>query len=256
MTSRRLDVLRQGSNLVLAFGQPITTFLCFALGTSFEDATRGGGGEPAIVPAGYAFIIWTLIYGGALAYGVYQALAAQRENPLLRSIGWFTAAAFLGTCAWLVMARVGLIWGTVVCIFWMMAALAPAFARLAPAARSVSWPERMFVLMPVSVFIGWVTVACFANTAAAFKSAGLPDAGLSETQWTVLMLLTAGALASWVTVATGGNAWYALTIVWALIGIVVANVVRAPNRTVAVVAAVMAVAVSLALLRARTSSAV
>jgi hypothetical protein len=251
MAARKLDLIRQGLNLVLAIAQPVTTYLCFARGTSYDDATRGGAGEPTIVPAGYAFIIWTLIYGGAVAYGVFQALPAQRENRLLRTVGFYTAGAFLGTCTWLVMARLGQTWLTVACIFWMLACLAAAFAPLARAGAALTRAERMFVLMPVSVFIGWVTVACFANTAAALKNQGLADAGLSETGWTVILLLAAGAVAARVTLASRGNAWYALTIVWALVGIVVANLVRVPNPVVAAVAGAMALVVSLALLRGR-----
>ena len=254
MSVRNLDLVRQTLNLALAIAQPVTTYLCFARGTSFDDATRGGGGEPAIVPAGYAFIIWSLIYAGAIAYGVFQSLPAQRESPLMRAIGFYTASAFLGTCVWLVMARFGLTWGTVACMFWMFASLAGAFVPLARAGRSLSRGERMFALMPVSVFIGWVTVACFANTAAALKNDGLLESGPSETRWTVLMLLAAGAIASWVTFATRGNASYALTIVWALAGIVVANTVRVPNTPVAFAAAAMAVALVAALIRARVSS--
>ena len=49
-TSR--DRIRQALNLVLALAQPVTTILCFALGTSFEEATRSRAGEPPIIPGG------------------------------------------------------------------------------------------------------------------------------------------------------------------------------------------------------------
>jgi hypothetical protein len=47
-----------------------------------------------VVPADYAFVIWTPIFLLALIYVVYQALPANRENPLLRKIGWFSALAY------------------------------------------------------------------------------------------------------------------------------------------------------------------
>jgi benzodiazapine receptor len=34
------------------------------------------------VPAGYVFAIWGVIYIGLIAYGIYQALPAQKNNPL------------------------------------------------------------------------------------------------------------------------------------------------------------------------------
>src|SRR5262245_14680407 len=121
------DRLRQGLNLALAISMPLTTFLAFGTGTSFEEATRTEAGDPPIVPAGYAFIIWAFIYSGSVGYAVFQALPAQQENDLLRRVGFFTAGAFLGTSLWLVMARFGWVWLTVVCIVWILACLAGAF---------------------------------------------------------------------------------------------------------------------------------
>jgi translocator protein len=41
-------------------------------------------------PAGYVFAIWGVIYLLLLGYVIYQALPAQRENPLLQKIApWF-----------------------------------------------------------------------------------------------------------------------------------------------------------------------
>ncbi len=40
------------------------------------------------VPAGYVFAIWGVIYIGLVAYGIYQFLPSQRNNPRLASIAW------------------------------------------------------------------------------------------------------------------------------------------------------------------------
>jgi hypothetical protein len=238
------DRPRQALNLALALAQPITTALCFAAGTSFDEATRSAVDEPPIIPAGYTFIIWTLIYAGAIAYGLFQAMPSQRADPLLRRIGLPTASAFLGTSTWLVMARLGLVWMTVACIVWMMASLAIVLRTFARDGAPRTAPERWFVVVPLSLFAGYVTAAVFANTAAALKVAGWITPGASETAGSIALLLAAGGIGAWATRATGGNPAYALAIVWALVGIVVANTVeRAENYPVALVAATMAGAV-------------
>jgi hypothetical protein len=247
MTPPDWDRLRQGLNLVLALAMPVTTFLAFSTGTSFEEATRTEAGEPPIVPAGYAFIIWAFIYSGSVAYAVFQALPAQQENDLLRRVGPFTAAAFLGTSWWLVLARFGWVWLTVVCIAWILASLAVAFFRIVQAGPTATAAEHYLVVLPVSVFTGWVTVAIFANTSAALRVSGLQDVGLSEGTWTISMLLVAGLIGSTVTVASRGNAGYALAVIWALIAIAVANVTRSNHATIAWLAAGMAALVALAL---------
>jgi hypothetical protein len=249
------DRIRQALNLVLALAQPITTVLCFALGTSFEEATQSDRGEPPIIPAGYTFTIWTAIYTGAIVYAVYQALPPRRTDPLLRQIGWPTASAFLGTSAWLVMARIGLTWMTVVCMSWMMASLAIDLRALVRQGAPRTAAERWFVVAPLSLFAGYVTAATFANPAAAMKGSGWMAPGASETTWSVGMLLAAGLIAAWGTLATRGNTAYAVAIVWALVGIVVANTIeRAPNPPVALTACVMAAVVTAAWTWARVAA--
>jgi hypothetical protein len=76
--------------------------------------------------------------------------------------------------------------------------------------------------------------------------------GASETAWSVAMLVVAGIVGAWATLATRGNVAYALAIVWALVGIVVANTIeRAENLPVAVAAGSMAVVIAAALAWAR-----
>src|SRR5512135_773426 len=53
------------------------------------------------VPAGYVFAIWGIVYIGLIAYAIYQALPAQRENPRLRSISWWVVLGGLANCAWI-----------------------------------------------------------------------------------------------------------------------------------------------------------
>lgn len=248
------DRLRQSLNLVLSLGQVLTTYLAFSRGTSFDEATHSSTSTPPIIPADYAFTIWGLIYASSVAYGIYQAIPSQRTNPLLRRIGLSTASAFLGTIAWLVMARFGRTWATVGCIAWMEASLLTAFMAFVRHRAPFTRAERWFVVFPVSVFTGWVTVAVFANTSAALAESGLLNTGLSERGWAVLMLVVAGLLACWITLRSRGNAAFALTIVWALVAVLVANVTREVNPAVAAVAGVMAIVVVGSLLWARSAA--
>ena len=231
------NYLRQWLNLVLALAMPVTTFLAFALGTSFQQATRSDAGEAVIVPAGYAFGIWSLIYAGAVGYGIYQFLPGQRGDELLQRIGFLTASAFLGTAVWLLMARFGLIWLTVACIFWIFISLFGVFRELIQTAAERTNASYLLIVVPVSIFFGWVSVAVFANTASALKYSGLLDVGFSETVWTILMLAAATIMASWFIWLSRGNLAYALTVLWALTAIVVANLTKNQNPAVAAAAA-------------------
>ncbi len=114
------------------------------------------------------------------------------------------------------------------------------------------------VVLPISVYTGWASVATVANTSTALKATGFSGTIFADTTWAVLMLIVAGMIGSFVTYVSRGNGAYALTVMWALVGIMVANVIDAPNVAVATAASCMAAIIALVLLlaqqKARTST--
>ena len=228
------DGLRQALNVAGAAGQIIATVYVVAAGTLDYVNQPTAGGDPAIIPAGYAFSIWGPIYAGSLAYAVYQALPAQRTRPLLRRIGFSTALAFAATAAWLLVAqRPERIWGTVGLIVVITGGLAAAFRELVRhtrAGETFTRGERYLVVAPLSVFLGWCSVATFANTCSALRYTGITAPGGAEAALSALAIAAAAGGAAWATVVSRGNAWYALTVVWALTAIAAANAGPPPLR--------------------------
>lgn len=244
--------VRQVLNVILSLTPIVAVVLGVLSGANDNITATDPVTTPPLVPAGYAFSVWGPIYGLSIAYAIYQALPRQQDDALLRQIGWFTASAFLGTTVWIFVAQQSLGWLTVVCIVWMLLSLIGAFVRLIQARAPRSTAERYLVVLPISIFLGWVTVATVANTAAVLTQSGLTELGLGEQTWALVMLLAAAAIGSLVTLVSRGNVWYALTVIWALVGVAVANVIREPNTTIAIMAGGMAAVVALALVAART----
>ena len=52
-------------------------------------------------PAVYVFSIWSIIYIGLIAFGIYQALPSQRNNPRIERVGWWFVIANLFNSAWI-----------------------------------------------------------------------------------------------------------------------------------------------------------
>ncbi len=244
------DRLRQVINIILAIAQVVAIVWNSVAGTG-PDARVRATFESPVFPAPYTFSVWLLIYAGALAYAVYQALPAQRTNALLRRIGWWTASAFLALTLWAVFQTIGWLWLTVVCIFWMLGALLAAFKTFTQDHTPRTRAEHYLVVLPLSIFLGYITAATIITMVLILPELGI-TLGLSSTTWSVGMLFVAGITASCLTLWSRGNGGFALTIVWALIGIVVQNVVNAPNMPTAIAAGSMALLVALALVRART----
>jgi len=235
MTLQTLDQVRRWLNLLLSIAQIAVTVFCFAFGTSFDDAAGAPSADPPIVPAGYAFIIWSVIYGGCLAYGTYQFANARMEDPLLRRIGFLTASGFLGCCCWLLCVRFAHLQWTVPCILWMAASLLGAFAALWRVAGD-SWILRLCVIAPVSIYSGWLSLAIFANTASVAKSFGWRPALLGESAGSIGLMLVATSLAVFILWQSRGNLWYGCTILWGLTGIGVRNQFELRNGQVALTA--------------------
>lgn len=247
------DRVRQGLNVLLSLTQVLAIGWAFAVNASFSFDVRADT-EPPVIPAGYAFTVWFVIYAGAFAYAVYQVLPAQRDRPLLRRIGWWTAGAFGASTLWALSTGLGWTWLTVPLMFVLFATLLAAFVgwtqHTAPTRA-----EQLVVGLPISIYLGYVTIATIANTASVLTQFGITSlAGLSPTTWAVAMLAVGGFIAAALTTWTRGNAGYAGTIIWALVGIVVANTTERANPVVAVVAGALAVLVALTWLRARRAA--
>lgn len=241
------DRLRQGANVVFAVGQVVAVPLLQLTGSG--DIGAVSNRYPTyVVPAGYAFGIWSLIFALSLAYAVYQALPAHRTRPLLRRVGWFTAAAFLGATLWQIAFPMGLFWPSVALIFAMLAALAVVVGRTVPHLGQLSPAELWLVRVTFSIYLGWITVASVANTAQTLSAAGWNASDPGAATWGVAMLLAAGVIGAAVSVSTVANLPYALTVIWALVGVVVGQ--RTGDGAVGTSATQAAAAVAAALVGA------
>jgi hypothetical protein len=234
--ARPHDLARQFFNLLFALVQITLPPVGALLGVNSGFTRTDAAGTTLITPAGYAFAVWGLIYTASLAYAIYQALPAQRENPLFRRIGWYTAITFAATCVWLLAAQSGATWVTVGCIVVMLVTLTLALIELIRVQAPRDARERWLVVLPISVFLGWVTAATVANTSAALYESGFRDVLLSEVAWTLLMLTAAIGIGAFVTLVSRGNLFYAGTVVWFLVGLLVAALTRDNTPAVAVLA--------------------
>jgi hypothetical protein len=250
------DRARQILNLVFAAGQAAAPALIPVLGLPFVGSVSDRY-PTYVVPAGYAFSIWSVIFALSIAYGIWQALPAQRTNPLLRRVGWLTAAAFAGSTFWQFVFPSGWYALSVLLIVTTLVTLALAVARTASRRASLSAAERLLVWITCGVYLGWITVATVANVAQALAACGVSELGLGAEAWGVVMLIAAALIASFVTLRTG-NGGYPVAVVWALVAVFVAR--RGPpvvtqSATVAYVAlaaaAVVALAAAASLMRGR-----
>ena len=179
--------------------------------------------RPSIQPAGYAFAIWSVIYLWLIAHAVY-GLWQRAENPAWDAVRLpLTVAVGVGA-VWLWIAGFSPIWGTVT--IWIMAAGAiVAFLQADPEV------DRWMLSGPTAIFAGWLSAASAVSTGVFIAGYGW----LSDTQSAAAMLAVVLGIAVTVQMRRPLMPVYGLTVIWALVGVIVANV--SENITVAVLAA-------------------
>jgi hypothetical protein len=195
------------------------------------------------VPAGYVFSIWGLIYLWLIAYSIYQALPAQRENPRLRRTGYLYVLSALANMAWLFLWHYELFLLTIVVMLALLGLLIAIYLRLGTGQAGASAGETWAVRVAFSIYLGWITVATVANATSLLDYLGWGGWGIAPAAWAVIMLVAATAIAAAMSLTRGDIAYIAV-IVWAFAGIALKH---AGTPLVAITAWVMAAIAALTL---------
>ena len=167
--------------------------------------------DPPIQPAGYAFAIWGLIYGWLIVSAVFGMIKRadsptwdHARMPLIISLA-------VGT-PWLWIANQSAIWATVG--IFIMAGFAIWALLRAPAF------DRWWFQAPVGIYAGWLTAASFVSLGSTAAGYGIV---LGSLGWAYAGIALALVVTLTVLSKRPNAPEYALTVIWALVGIIVAN---------------------------------
>jgi hypothetical protein len=203
-----------------------------------------------IIPANYAFAIWGLIYLGLIGFGIYQLQPSQRQNPLLRRSGYLLVLASVAQSAWIYLFLARLFALSVIAMLGILCSLIGMYQRLAIGEQRVSRQDRWLIQTPISIYLGWITVATVVNIAIALYSLNWNGWGIAPAGWTVMMMLVSTAIAALIAVQRRDMA-YTLVIVWALVAIAIRHL---NTPLIAVTGGVLAIGLTLLLLVVRSKS--
>lgn len=172
------------------------------------------------VPAGYVFAIWGLIYLGLIAYGIYQALPAQRNNARLASIDSFVVAGAIANSAWIFLWHYEIFPLTLIAMLVLLVTLIGVYQNLGIQRLKVSAQERWMAHVPFSIYLGWITVATAANVTDLLADLNWNGFGIAPEIWFLIVLVTALAIAARMFL-TRNDVAYLLVLVWAFAGIAI-----------------------------------
>ncbi len=175
-----------------------------------------------ITPAGYVFSIWGVIYILLGIFVVYQALPSQKSNKYQNKIGWFFVLSSIINITWLFLWQFEYLVFSVVLIFMLLATLIAIYLRLGIGKSKVNLRERIAVQLPFSTYLGWITIASIANVATTLVSINWNGFEINPETWASMIILIA-LLLSLIVVAKRKDVAYGLVIIWAFVGISVAQ---------------------------------
>lgn len=194
--------------------------------------------DPPVQPAGYAFSIWGVIYVWLLVSAGVGLFRRARDLtweaarlPLILSLA--------PGAAWIGVAKISPLWASIL-LWWMCGTAIWALVR-------TPFVDRWTFQAPVAVYAGWLT-------AASWVSVGLLGAGyglvFGEVVWALIALVGATLTGGAVLAITDRAPEYGVALIWALIGVIVANALAAPIVAFAAIGG--AVVIALLTVRAAT----
>ncbi|MGW8482891.1 TspO/MBR family protein [Microbacterium sp. NPDC055903] len=247
MRSRNGDILRQSGVISAA------TFMLIgaAVGggafggepvAELQDGALSAQGSP-LAPAGPAFAIWTLIYVGLAAYTIWQALPARRADERQRAVGWWIAASMVLNGLWLVAARFGPLFSTVLVIAGLLAVLARIIVLLGRT-DATGFADTALTEGVSGLHFGWVTIATVANAAAWLAQVLPEEIGAQGHALGVIVLVVVAAIGT-VSALVTQRLTPALATSWGIAWVAVGRIGGEPQSTPIGIAAVVVAVVIL-----------
>jgi hypothetical protein len=231
MNNKTLQLLQIG-NIVAVILTIIVNGLANALPIGGKETGELSDNIPNLfVPAGLTFAIWGVIYVLIILFAIYLAKdlfkKEKKTKPFLEKITFFFILASLANIIWIFLWHYEQIILSLLAMILLFMSLLMIYLRLNIGLEKISMKEKLFVHVPISVYIGWITVATIANVTAVFVTIGWDGFGISEQIWTMLVIIIA-AIITILMIAKRKDYAYSFVIIWALIGIYLKRIAYDP----------------------------
>lgn len=177
--------------------------------------------DPPIVPAGYAFAIWGLIYVYLLVHAGFGLLKRDTDSRW-DAARWPLIVSLTVGASWISVAKFSPMWATILIWVMLLTALVAVF-------RVLGAKDRWLLQTPLAIYAGWLT-------AASFVSLGLVGAGFGlitdQFGWAWTIQIVALIAAGLIQLRLARIPEYGLTVCWAFIAIAVRNFGSDPSLSV------------------------
>jgi len=173
------------------------------------------------VPAGFTFSIWGVIYlllAVFIFFSLKQVITGREVFPAFKQLGILFFLTCLANAAWIFAWHYEKLILSLLVMLTLLILLIIIYQRLDRRPYEEIQQEKFRAKAPFSIYLAWISVATVANATAVLVGLHWNRFGLSEQFWTVLLLAVVLIL-TLIFIFKKKDYWYALTIFWALLGI-------------------------------------
>lgn len=177
-------------------------------------------------PAGITFSIWGVIYLALLAMCIYHLVISftkddqHKANQSVRKMGYWFIINNLCTAGWLFAWTQQQIGVAELLIIVQLISLVIVHSLLGIQEPEDSFVNKLFTQAPLSIYLGWISIASIANTAVYLVYIGWDGWGLDSMAWTLLMI-GAAMIITTMMIFFRNNILFGVVVMWALAGIII-----------------------------------
>ena len=217
---KRLRIL----NAISFFVMIIVNFLANYLPINGQTTGEVSKKYPNLfTPAPYTFSIWILIYLLLFGFVIYQFFKRDASTEsFIKKVNWYFIISSIANALWIVAwhyEKIGLSLILMVVILWSLINIYNNIKDIV----FITPLEKIFLKIPFCIYLAWISVATIANVTVFLKSVNWNGFGVPETVWFIIVVVLAFILGIF-SITKNNDFFFALTILWALIGIIVARI--------------------------------
>jgi benzodiazapine receptor len=247
MSMKVSPIVFQASNVVAVIAVLIMNTLVNILPLNGVTTAQVSDSYPNLfTPPGYVFSIWGMIYAFAVVFMFYQARPSERSKAYLTQINFLYLISAIANVSWLFIFQYSygvpqLLVISLIPMTALLLCLISMYQHLGIGRIRVPRNQKLAVHLPISIYLGWVSLAIIANIASVLNVLILGIPMPTQALWTAIVLVVALAITI-LMVWTRSDFAFGLVVIWASIGIAFNRVaIPAVFATSIVTAAVVAI---------------
>ena len=174
------------------------------------------------VPAGLTFSIWGIIYILLGVYAVYGPVFSSRKsepsNSFMEKVGILFVISCVANAGWIFSWQYRVLPLSLGCMVVLLVVLILIYSRLNVGRSSAAGSDKYMVHLPMSIYLGWISIATIANVTALLVHYKWNRFGVKEQVWAIIMIAV-GILLGLLFLFYRKDIFYTLVVDWAVLGI-------------------------------------